>query len=127
MTVKEIKEKIEQLKNRLILMNMIDRWTHEDRAMVNRIENELHELEAQIAQNRRKEVKEMKKPMTKAMAKRKAKAEKLLPQLKLNRDKLISDIACGNEEAIKVYELDGLNRVIEAQIELLSKINALYK
>ena len=49
MTVKEIKEKIEQLKNRLFLMNMIDRWTNEDRDMVNRIENELHELEAQIA------------------------------------------------------------------------------
>lgn len=49
MTVQEIKEKIEQLKNRLFMMNMIDRWTNEDRQTVNRIENELHELEMQIA------------------------------------------------------------------------------
>lgn len=49
MTVKEIKEKIEQLKNRLFMMNMIDRWTSEDEQMVNRLQNELHELEAQIA------------------------------------------------------------------------------
>lgn len=49
MTVKEIKERIEQLKNRLFMMNMIDRWTNEDRERVNRIENELHELEIQIA------------------------------------------------------------------------------
>lgn len=49
MTVQEIKEKIEQLKNRLFMMNMIDRWTNEDRQTVDRMENELHELEMQIA------------------------------------------------------------------------------
>lgn len=49
MTVKEIKEKIETLKNRLFMMNMIDRWTSEDEQIVNRLQNELHELEAQIA------------------------------------------------------------------------------
>ena len=69
----------------------------------------------------------MKKPITKAMAKRKAKAEAMLEKLELNRDKLISDIACGNVEAIKAYDLDGLNKVIEAQIRLLSQIEVLYK
>lgn len=49
MTVQEIKERIEQLKNRLFMMNMVDRWTIEDRQMVNEIEDELHELELQIA------------------------------------------------------------------------------
>ena len=49
MTVQEIKERIEQLKNRLFMMNIIDRWTNEDRQTVDRMENELHELEMQIA------------------------------------------------------------------------------
>ena len=49
MTVQEIKEKIEQLKNRLFMMNMIDRWTNEDRERVYKMENELHELEMKIA------------------------------------------------------------------------------
>lgn len=49
MTVQEIKERIEQLKNRLFMMNMIDRWTNEDRERVYKMENELHELEMQIA------------------------------------------------------------------------------
>ena len=49
MTVQEIKERIEQLKNRLFMMSMIDRWTNEDRQTVDRMENELHELEMQIA------------------------------------------------------------------------------
>lgn len=49
MTVQEIKERIEQLKNRLFMMNMIDRWTNEDRQTVDKMENELHELEMQIA------------------------------------------------------------------------------
>ena len=49
MTVQEIKERIEQLKNRLFMMNMIDRWTNEDRQTVDKMENELHELELQIA------------------------------------------------------------------------------
>ena len=49
MTVQEIKERIEQLKNRLFMMNMIDRWTNEDRERVYKMEDELHELEMQIA------------------------------------------------------------------------------
>lgn len=49
MTVQEIKERIEQLKNRLFMMNMIDRWTNEDRQIINEMEDELHELEIKIA------------------------------------------------------------------------------
>lgn len=49
MTVQEIKERIEQLKNRLFMMNMIDRWTNEDRERVYKMEDELHELEMKIA------------------------------------------------------------------------------
>lgn len=49
MTMQEIKERIEQLKNRLFMMNMIDRWTSEDEQIVNRLQNELRELETQIA------------------------------------------------------------------------------
>lgn len=49
MTVQEIKEKIEQLKNRLFMMNMKDRWTSEDEIRVTEMENEIHTLELQIA------------------------------------------------------------------------------
>ena len=49
MTVQEIKERIEQLKNRLFMMNMIDRWTSEDERRVDAMENELHELELKLA------------------------------------------------------------------------------
>lgn len=69
----------------------------------------------------------MKKPITKIAMKRKAKAEKYLEVLKSNRTKLIDDIACGIEEPIKAYDLEKLDEIIEAQIRLLSKINALYK
>jgi formate-dependent nitrite reductase cytochrome c552 subunit len=49
MTVEEIKKRIEQLKNRLFMMNMIDRWTVEDEQRVEQLTNEMHELEMQIA------------------------------------------------------------------------------
>lgn len=49
MAVQEIKEKIEQLKNRLFMMNMKDRWTSEDEIKVTEMENEIHTLELQIA------------------------------------------------------------------------------
>lgn len=49
MTVEQIKEKIEQIKGRLFMMNMIDRWTLEDERRVNAMENELHELELKLA------------------------------------------------------------------------------
>lgn len=49
MTVEQIKERIEQIKNRLFMMNMIDRWTSEDERRVDAMENELHELELKLA------------------------------------------------------------------------------
>lgn len=49
MTTQEIKEKIEKLENRLFIMNMIDRWTNEDRNTVNKIENEIYQLKLKIA------------------------------------------------------------------------------
>ena len=49
MTVQEIKERIEQLKNRLFMMNMKDRWTSEDEIKVTEMENELCGLELKLA------------------------------------------------------------------------------
>ena len=49
MTHEEMKKKIEELKNRLFLFNMIDRWTIEDEQKVNKIENEIHTLEMALA------------------------------------------------------------------------------
>lgn len=44
MTKTERKERIERLENRLFLLNMVDRWTNEDRRIMNEIEKELREL-----------------------------------------------------------------------------------
>lgn len=49
MTKEEIITRIEQLNKRLFLMNMIDRWTQEDRKKVTEMENELYDLEMQLA------------------------------------------------------------------------------
>lgn len=49
MTITEIKEKLEQLQNRLFLMNMKDRWTPEDEIKITEMENKIHELEMAIA------------------------------------------------------------------------------
>ena len=49
MTVEEIKKRIEELKGRLFLINMIDRWTDEDRRRMNEIEDEIKDLEMAIA------------------------------------------------------------------------------
>ncbi len=49
MTVQEIKERIEQLKNRLFMISMKDRWTSEDEIKVTEMENEIHTLELQTA------------------------------------------------------------------------------
>lgn len=49
MTKEEIITRIEQLNKRLFLMNMIDRWTSEDRERVTRMENELCDLELKLA------------------------------------------------------------------------------
>lgn len=52
MTKEEIITRIEQLNKRLFLMNMIDRWTHEDRKKVTEMTNELYDLEMQLAQTK---------------------------------------------------------------------------
>ena len=49
MTKEEIITRIEQLNKRLFLMNMIDRWTNEDREQITKMENELCDLEMQLA------------------------------------------------------------------------------
>ena len=45
MTRVEREKRIENLKNRLFLLNMVDRWTNEDRDNIRKIEEELKELE----------------------------------------------------------------------------------
>ena len=44
MTKVERKERIEALENRLFILNMVDRWTTEDRENIRKIETELREL-----------------------------------------------------------------------------------
>ena len=44
MTRVEREKRIERLENRLFLLNMVDRWTNEDRENVRKIETELREL-----------------------------------------------------------------------------------
>lgn len=53
MTRVEREKRIENLKNRLFLLNMVDRWTNEDRDNIRKIEEELRELE-EVAQIERK-------------------------------------------------------------------------
>lgn len=45
MTRVEREKRIENLKNRLFFLNMVDRWTNEDRDNIRKIEEELRELE----------------------------------------------------------------------------------
>ena len=52
MTKTERKERIERLENRLFLIRMVDRWTNEDRRIMNEIEKELRELK-KVAQRKR--------------------------------------------------------------------------
>ena len=49
MTKEEIMKKIEQLQNRLFMINMIDRWTNEDRRSMEETEDEIRELKMQLA------------------------------------------------------------------------------
>ena len=44
MTEAEIKERIESLETRRFYINMVERWTNEDRKMLREIERELAEL-----------------------------------------------------------------------------------
>ena len=49
MTKEEIMKKIEQLQNRLFMINMIDRWTNEDRRRMEETKDEIRELKMQLA------------------------------------------------------------------------------
>ena len=49
MTKEEIMKRIEQLQNRLFMINMIDRWTNEDRRRMEETEDEIRELKMQLA------------------------------------------------------------------------------
>ena len=49
MTTKEIKERIEQIKEKLFMLNMIDRQTSEDRERISNLKNELNEMEMALA------------------------------------------------------------------------------
>ena len=40
----EVKERIEQLENQIFLIWMVDRWTNEDRKLLEKAEKELKEL-----------------------------------------------------------------------------------
>lgn len=44
MTKVEKEKRIEELTNRLFLINMVDRWTNEDREILREVERELEEL-----------------------------------------------------------------------------------
>lgn len=46
----ELLKKLEELENRLFLINMIDMWTNEDRRNLERVEKEILEIKAALAQ-----------------------------------------------------------------------------
>ena len=46
MTMKERKMRIEELENKLFMLNMVDRWTDRIRTLVAETEKELRELKA---------------------------------------------------------------------------------
>ena len=45
----ELLKKLEELENRLFLINMIDMWTNEDRRNLERVEREILEVKAALA------------------------------------------------------------------------------
>lgn len=45
----ELLKKLEELENRLFLINMIDMWTNEDRRNLERVEKEILEVKAALA------------------------------------------------------------------------------
>ena len=46
--IKEIRKEIEELENRIFLLEMVDRWTQEDFDLSKRLNNELKELNKQL-------------------------------------------------------------------------------
>lgn len=45
----ELLKKLEELENRLFLINMIDMWTNEDRRNLEKVEREILEVKAALA------------------------------------------------------------------------------
>ena len=45
----DLLKKLEVLENRLFLINMIDRWTNEDRKILGEVEKEIAEVKAALA------------------------------------------------------------------------------
>lgn len=45
----ELLKRLEELENRLFLINMIDMWTNEDRRNLERVEKEILEVKAALA------------------------------------------------------------------------------
>lgn len=45
----ELLKKLEELENRLFLINMIDMWSNEDRRNLERVEREILEVKAALA------------------------------------------------------------------------------
>lgn len=45
----ELLKKLNELENRLFLINMIDMWTNEDRRNLERVEKEILEIKAALA------------------------------------------------------------------------------
>jgi len=45
----ELLKKLEELENRLFLINMIDMWTNEDRRNLEKVEKEILEVKAALA------------------------------------------------------------------------------
>lgn len=49
MTTMELKEKIEDVEERIFLIHMVDFWTSEDRSLLLSLEKELRELNYELA------------------------------------------------------------------------------
>ena len=49
MTTIELKEKIENVEERIFLIHMVDFWTSEDRSLLRSLEKELRELNNELA------------------------------------------------------------------------------
>lgn len=49
MTTIELKEKIEDVEERIFLIHMVDFWTSEDRSLLRSLEKELRELNYELA------------------------------------------------------------------------------
>ena len=49
MTREELKRKLEELEDREFIINMVDRWTNEDRELLRRIREEKNNIKKELA------------------------------------------------------------------------------